>query len=118
MGISGRVTVLMMFAVQRYPLHRPTLHGERAADSHEIFHELSGLERAMGQKTVITHTNAETATKNMQSDADQDGTPGGLPKDRQCAKVDQNEENRSHRRKILAMRAINSAELEGCLSHQ
>ena len=63
----------------------------------------------MGEQTVISDADPESAAKDMQSDADQDRAPGRLPEGGECAQMDENKENRPHGREILAVRAVDCA---------
>src|SRR3954462_11342891 len=118
MRVTRSVAVLMVLAVQGYPLHRASLHGERAADSHKVFDNLRRFERAMSQQAVVADANPEATAKNVQTNAHQDGTPSRLPENGQRAEVDEHEKDSAQRREILAVGAINCAELEGCVSHR
>jgi len=58
-GIALRVAVLMMNAVNRYPLQRPSLVGQGTQDRQDVFHELGRPETPVGEQPMVTHSQAE-----------------------------------------------------------
>jgi hypothetical protein len=58
-GIALRVTVLMMNAVNSYPLQRPPLVGQGTQDRQDVFHELGRPEAPVGEQPMVTHSHAE-----------------------------------------------------------
>jgi hypothetical protein len=63
MGIAFSVAELMVHAVDRHPLQRSSLVGERTHDGQEVFHETGRLKAPVSQKPVVTHGYAEARKK-------------------------------------------------------
>src|SRR5438445_1702640 len=75
MGIALRVAVLMMNAVDCYPLQRPSLIGERTEDGQDVFDGARSMKTPVREQPMVTHGHAE-ARDQVEREANPQCRPG------------------------------------------
>src|SRR5260370_2684164 len=99
--IAFLIGMLMMFAVQRHPLHRAALHGKRAGESKEVLQKLGTLKRAVCQQPVIADANSQAAANKMQQHGHGNGSPISLPENSHHAQMKCREKDDSEYVKLI-----------------
>jgi len=86
--ISVLVRVLMMLAMVGHPVDWPAFYTERTQDGKSIFHGSRTLERAMGEKAVVAHTDPQRPANPVEQQADAERCPTEMPQGSDCSGVD------------------------------
>ena len=87
MWIARTICMGVMNAMRCHPINRAALHGQRATHGQRIFHPLRRAKTAVREQTVITDTDAHTATKPKENQAKDQCLPTEKEERRYCSHV-------------------------------